>query len=87
MSKTGSAKYRLWVCEDCGQCTKVYCAELWRQARIRCAGCGSIRMQPKTREAKKEREIGQLNVMEHWKERGSVRRDAYRESRGRKKST
>jgi hypothetical protein len=43
---------RMWKCQDCGVRRFVHWVELNRRGRLKCMGCGSIRMEPDSDAAK-----------------------------------
>lgn len=70
-SLRGKRKYR---CEDCGNEQFLHWKELIRRSRPRCLACGSYRLEPITKEAREERDIGYRNILEHNENRGDIQR-------------
>ena len=68
-STRGKRKYR---CEECKNEQFLHWVELNRRTRPRCTGCGSVRLEPVTKEAKEERDLGYRNVLEHDEKRGDI---------------
>lgn len=65
----GKRKYR---CGSCGSEQFIHWRELNRRSRPRCIRCGSYNLEPVTEEAKKERDIGYLNILEYNENRGDI---------------
>lgn len=62
MGKRGAYKYQ---CDDCSNTQMIHWVELNRASRPHCEACGSQRLEPYSRGAVKNVEIGDLNVREH----------------------
>jgi DNA-directed RNA polymerase subunit RPC12/RpoP len=55
---------RLYLCAECGATTPVHWVERERASRPRCGSCGSLAIDPKTDEAKREVVVGNMNRLE-----------------------
>jgi DNA-directed RNA polymerase subunit RPC12/RpoP len=58
----GTSGMRLYRCDDCQHRKYVHWVELNRAGRLRCANCGSTRINPASQGAKRDRDVARRVV-------------------------
>ncbi len=70
----GAKGKRKYCCAECKKEQFLHWTALNRRTRPRCVDCGSYQLELVTQEAKKERDVGYRNVLEHDEHRGDIAR-------------